>query len=171
MSEYWIVYDASSGAEWFRGSGPQGTMAIQEPAEGGAIIEVPSAAISGVATDLQKIRLFYAARIDAEAEGMRALFITPGSGQALTYIRKEAEARAYVADNGASTPLLTAEASATGVTVADLAATVIASADQWTAIGAQIEALRIGAKQGLSQAANLLEIAQAAAVDWSGLLP
>lgn len=106
------------------------------------------------------------ALIDAAAEATRARFITPGAGQAMTYLRKEAEAAAYLSDAAAPVPFLTAEADATGVAVADLAATVAARAAAWAAIGPRIEAARLAAKQAVSAAANAQAMQQATMVDW-----
>jgi hypothetical protein len=56
-----------------------------------------------------------------------------------SWFKQEAEARAYEADNNASTPLLSAMANARGITVADLAARVVTNADAYSvAAGALI---------------------------------
>ncbi len=83
--------------------------------------------------------------------------------------RREAEARAWSLDNDTTTPFLSAEAAARGVTIADLAAEVIQLADAWVAIGAAIEGLRMGAKAAVGRATNLGAIVAAGKVDWSVL--
>ena len=142
-NEYWLVYNLSDGAERWRGKGPIGQFEIEqeEPPEGGGLLLIPKEAI-GDTLDMDIVKAFYHRHIDSQAEAVRNLFITPGSGQALTYMRKEAEARAYVADNNAATPVLVAEATARSMTVAALAAEVIAAADLWAIVGSQIEGLR-----------------------------
>ena len=66
-----------------------------------------------------------ATRANANAQPfvLRGEFITPGSGQAITYARKEAEARAWVPGHDPATaPFLAAEAEATGISIDALAA-------------------------------------------------
>jgi hypothetical protein len=108
-------------------------------------------------------------RIDEEAEVARHRYITPGAGQAITYIRKETEARARAADPEAPTPLLDAEAAAIGVTVDQLVTEVITAADQWLVIGSAIEALRRGAKEAVNAATDAETACAAAEVAWPGL--
>ena len=167
--EYWIVYDLASGAERWRGSGVTGAAAGQVLSEGLGIVLVPSAALGGETLDLDVLRETAAASIDAQAEAMRQSILTPGAGQAMTYQRKEAEARAWSLDNDTITPFLSAEAGARGLTIADLAAEIIQLADAWVAVGAAIEGLRMGAKAAVRRAANLGAIVAAGTVDWSVL--
>jgi len=167
--EYWIVYDLASGAERWRGSGVTGAAAGQVLPEGLGIVLVPSAALGGETLDLDVLRETAAASIDAQAEAMRQSILTPGAGQAMTYQRKEAEARAWSLDNDTITPFLSAEAGARGLTIADLAAEIIQLADAWVAVGAAIEGLRMGAKAAVGRAANLGAIVAAGKVDWSVL--
>lgn len=87
------------------------------------------------------------------AERVRNQFLTPGSGQAITYTRKEAEARAWQpGDDPASAPFLAAEAAAVSMTIDDLAALVIAQADAWVAAGSAIEARRRGLLVAIEEA-------------------
>ncbi len=93
------------------------------------------------------------------AEALRNQFLTPGSGQAITYTRKEAEARAWAAgDAPASAPFLAAEAAAVGMTIDALALVVIAQADAWVAIGSAIEARRRGLLVAIEAAATAEEL-------------
>lgn len=83
--------------------------------------------------------------VNARAEAVRCFYLTPGSGQAITYARKEDEARAWeLGADPADFPFLSAEAVATGATLADTAALVLAQADAWVTIGAAIEGNRRG---------------------------
>jgi hypothetical protein len=123
-----------------------------------------------IVNDLAVLKVAASARVNASAEAVRAQFLTPGAGQAMTYVRKEAEARAWTdgADEAAF-PFLAAEATACGMTVAALAAIVIAQADTWVRIGSAIEALRRAALVAIETAETLQEIEGAQAVDWSNL--
>lgn len=170
--EYWIVYDIASGEPLYPGSGTLGQAAVQQVPEGAELMMVPQQILLGRAwpnLDLAILRIALSNGIDAEAEQIRQRFLTPGAGQAMTYQRKEAEARAWMADNTAPTPFLSAEAPARDVTVADLAAEVIMLADQWTAIGSAIEGLRMGAKAALQRAGTFGQIIAAAKVDWDSI--
>ena len=97
------------------------------------------------AVDLSPMKRAMTDAANARAEAVRCMFLTPGSGQAITYARKEDEARAWTAEaDPAAFPFLSAEATATGATLADTAALVIAQADAWVTIGAAIEGNRRG---------------------------
>jgi hypothetical protein len=167
--EYWIVYDLASGEELWRGGGSTGSATQQQVPDGAGIVMVPADVVRGQMLDLDGLRAACAAKIDAEAEIIRQRVLTPGAGQAMTYQRKEAEARAWSLDNDTTTPFLTAEADARGMTIADLAAEIITLADAWVAIGAAIEGLRMGAKAAVGRATNLGAIVVAGKVDWSVL--
>lgn len=111
-------------------------------------------------------------RIDAQAGAVRLRFISDSPGQALTYQRKEAEARAWVADPEtpmASLPFLAAEVAATEADAAACAATIIAAADAWAQVGSTIEGCRIAAKRAVSAATNASDMAAAAIVDWAAV--
>ncbi len=100
-------------------------------------------------------------RIDSQAEAARLAFITPGSGQAMTYTQKEAEADALLADtspDAASYPFLAACLGVDGDTLADVAAVVRARRDAWQSIGADIERRRLLAKQAVSNATIPTEV-------------
>lgn len=107
-----------------------------------------------------------AALIDAVnriAEDIRARFLTQGSGQAMTYLRKEDEARRFESGaDPAAFPFLSAEADATGASLADTATLVLAQANAWATLGAAIE----GHRRGLIVAINAAEeMAALAAID------
>lgn len=167
--EHWIVYDAESGDVRWRGSGTAGSSAWQQLPGGAALIVVPQAVIAGQDIDLDALRAALAAEVDAMAERVRSFFLTPGAGQAMTYQRKEAEARAWTADNSVAMPFLSAEAPARGMTIAALAAEVIHLADAWTSTGAAIEGMRMGAKAAIAAADNLGAIVAASKVNWTAL--
>lgn len=76
--------------------------------------------------------------------------ITAGypSSEVLSWPKQESEARAYIADNAAATPLLDALSQARGVAKADLAGRVIAKADAFSALSGSL----IGKRQALEDA-------------------
>lgn len=164
--EFWIVYDRATGAQLWRGSGSAGVAAAQELGDSQGIIIVPQAVVQTPEINLDVLRAYLAANIDVQAEQVRQQFLTPGAGQGMTYIRKEMEARAWVADGEAATPFLTVEAAARGMTVADLAAEVIQLADAWVVIGSTIEGLRMGAKTTIARSVTFGDVVLASEVDW-----
>lgn len=167
--EYWIVYDLVSGLERWRGSGVTGSAVTQVLPDGLGLVLVSPEVLQGIELDLDLLRAISAHRIDASAEAIRQRYLTPGAGQAMTYQRKEAEARAWIVDHDAATPFLSAEAPARGMTIADLAAEVIQLADTWTAIGSTIEGMRMGAKAAVARATTLGAIVEASKVEWGTL--
>ncbi len=164
--EYWIFFDLASGDELWRGSGSAGTAALQPVPEGAGMAVVPQAVVSRPVVNLPLLRAAVCSDIDAAAESVRSRFLTPGAGQAMTYARKESEARAWAADDGVATPFLSAEASARGMAIADVAFEVLAQADAWVIIGAEIEARRMAAKGSVATASTVGGIVTAQAVDW-----
>lgn len=109
--------------------------------------------------------------IDEAGEACRNRWVTPGSGQAMTYLRKEEQARAFIAagrpSDASAYPFLVAEATATSQTVSDLADAIVTAADAWAnVIGPGIEALRIGAKKARNAATTLAERDAALAIAW-----
>jgi len=124
---------------------------------------------------LEEIKATLKMRIDAVAETERLKYITPGSGQAMTYQEKVAQAVAYtkvymahlanVADgaqgkdiegvgepNAAEYPLLAAGLGIDGDTLLEVAETVTYAYALWQQIGAAIEAARLLAKVTIEEA-------------------
>lgn len=169
--EHWIVYDVATGEPRYRGAGPAGAGTTQPIADGLSLVVVPQAVIEGAELDLSVLRAAVADRIDAQAEQVRQAFLTPGAGQAMTYQRKEAEARAFITDPSTAVPFLEAEAVGRGISIADVAAEVISSADRWIAAGALIEGRRMRAKAMLAEATTFGAIVSVSRVDWSAANP
>lgn len=168
--EYWVIYNAETGAELMRGAAQEsGAAERQLLDEGSAVMVLPEDVWRHTPLNLDQVKAAISARIDDAAEACRARFITPGAGQAMTYLRKEFEARMVVSGDASNCPFLTAEAAAIGTTVPALAAIVVAAANAWAATGAAIEAARRKAKLDVEGANNLAAIAAAAAVDWSAI--
>ena len=109
--------------------------------------------------------------IDAAAETQRQRWITPGAGQALTYLTKTDEARRAVAGGApvepADYPLLAAEIGITAAGLLEVAAVVLAAHQAWQVAGAAIEAARLACKAAVGTAADIATAeAAAAAVEW-----
>lgn len=88
------------------------------------------------------------------------------ASEVLSWPKQEAEARYYVADPGAATPLLDALAEARGIDKAELARRVILKADAF----AQYSGSAIGKRQALEDALNALPadatVEQIASIAW-----
>lgn len=95
--------------------------------------------------------------VDRAAELARTRIITPGSGQAMTYLRKADAARSYLAGaaiSDAQMLRLTEEANLTGQSLTEVSTSIVAMADQWENLDAQIDAIRLRSKQDLSTATS-----------------
>lgn len=108
------------------------------------------------------------ASINADCESAIATITTSyPSSEVLSWPKQEAEARTYIADNAAATPLLDALAQARGVAKADLAGRVIAKADAFSAMSGSL----IGKRQALEDALMALPAdatsEQIAAIVWT----
>jgi len=103
------------------------------------------------------------AAIDSAAEAARDRYITPGAGQAMTYLRKEAQARAFAAAGYAGTvpALVQAKAAASGLTARQAADLIVATADAWEAKAAQIEQAREAGKGAVSAAVDTAAVTSA----------
>lgn len=100
---------------------------------------------AAIVADQAPAKAALVAGVNRIAEDIRARFLTQGSGQAMTYLRKEDEARRFEAGaDPADFPFLSAEAVATGASLAETAALVLGQADAWAGLGAAIEARRRG---------------------------
>lgn len=102
------------------------------------------------------------ARVNAEAGAFRASIATDIPFQSEVYASKRAEAERYAASGGTGRyPYLEAEAAATGVTLATMAAEISTIAAAWTTASVQVEAARRGAIVAIEAATTLDEIAAA----------
>lgn len=85
--------------------------------------------------------------INQHAGYIRTLFITELPAQQMIYLAKEAEALAYLAATPADLgqyPLIAAEVGITADTALELAQLWVGTANQWRALAANIEAIRLG---------------------------
>ena len=106
------------------------------------------------------------ARIDEAAGRARARYITVTPGQEATYVEKGRQAEAYRAAGYpadlTSYPWIQAEVNATGKTPQQAADDILAQRDQWIALGAQIEELRIKGKSDIRSATTKAQVRQLA---------
>jgi hypothetical protein len=110
---------------------------------------------------LDDIKTTTKSAIDTAAEFERSKYITAGSGQAMTYMQKAAEAaRCLSVDtpDEAEYPLLMAEVGITSSTLLGVAAVVNAAFSQWQIIGGGIEAARLSAKAAVADAQSTEEV-------------
>lgn len=101
---------------------------------------------------LNVVKKLYKSEVDTAAETERLNYITPGTGQAMTYQQKVAEAQAFKAASNPKPvdyPILASEAGITAPTLSEVADTVLNAYYQWQQIGAMIEAIRLGAKRDI----------------------
>lgn len=108
--------------------------------------------------------------IDAAAGAMRRSYITDVPGQQLVYQRKAEQAHQWndaLIKQDSDYPALMAEAAASGMTMAELVAEILASEAEWLAISDAIEAARMAGKRAV-KAASTREAKEAAAqIDWA----
>jgi len=102
--------------------------------------------------------------VDNIAENKRQAYLTSGEGQALTYLRKEADAQAYkdagypVIGDPIEYPWVSHEATATGTTPQEAADDILANRDVWVIAGGLIEEVRRKAKVDLNSAVNQRDV-------------
>ena len=86
-------------------------------------------------------------------------FITPGSGQSMSYQEKTREAQRYVDSNGAGEyPLLSKEVGITSETLEGVAMLVLAMHNEWLDVGGKIERARLLAKKQVDEASTVGEV-------------
>ncbi len=111
------------------------------------------------ALTLGEARAVALADIDRIAGIVRSEHASSGFGQEMTYLAKEAEARACLRAFGADQtpraadyPLLSKEVGITAATLAAVAQLVATRADAWRVLAGQIEAVRLAAKKQIRTA-------------------
>lgn len=112
------------------------------------------------------------AKVDTAAGAARARYITTSPGQAETYQAKYEDAQSFAAGAGGPHPWVAADAAAFGLTDTQAAQAIIDQRDTWVALGAQIEQIRLTAKQLIRAAETpraAFDAAGAAAEILSGL--
>lgn len=130
------------------------------------VIDLPAEAVARLLEDHRKNAIN---AINQTAGSVRAKYMTVIPGQEATYLMKEAEVKAYLADPtpvATDYPMLKAEADACGMTLAEVATLVSTTAAAWKPLAAQIEGLRRGAIVAIEAATTAAEIDTAADVTW-----
>lgn len=95
-------------------------------------------------------------KVDKYAGAARSRYITDAPGQESIYILKDQQARAFAAAGytGTVPVLVQADADALGITVQSAADAIIAQADAWIIIAAEIEAARRRGKAAIDAASD-----------------
>lgn len=102
------------------------------------------------------------ARIDAAAEALRLLVLTPGAGQMAAYQAKEAQASAFLEDEApteAAYPDIYNEVGITADTAGGVADLIMQAAAAWRVYGRQIERVRLAAKKAIGEATTAAAVA------------
>lgn len=110
-----------------------------------------------------EIKTTLEARVDAEAEGVRLRYITPGAGMAMTYQEKkdqalavlqigEAAANALANHGAAEFPTLSASVPVEAASLWAAAQLVMSRYEAWAALSRQIELARLTGKKAIRDA-------------------
>lgn len=113
------------------------------------------------ADELAQMKRIANLKILAVIKSIRASMITDLPGQEMIYLRKEAEARAYVSDPApdmANYPLMVREIGITAPTAGELAQVWLYMANQLMSVAGLLEAVRLGAPALLEAASTESEI-------------
>lgn len=159
-----IEADSAPSARFVR----DGTALPLPPCPGGWAVFDPAAGVwtdrrspteqaSDAARALALARAAAVGCINAAAGAIRARVVTALPGQEMIYLRKEAEALAFVAHpdppgDAEGFLFLAAEVGITAPTPWEVAQTVLNLSAQWQALGAALEALRLGAIRDIEAA-------------------
>lgn len=104
-------------------------------------------------------------RVDVAAEHARKRYLTSGSGQAMTYLRKETEAQAYKDAGypavGEDYPWIKAEMDATGNTGQECADNILSQSSAWLTIGTNIEKERRKGKLNIDAENDVADVNEA----------
>lgn len=143
-----VVADFRGTSYWL----PDGTR--HEVTSAGEVLP-PDALAAAPLPPINEVKERACADIDYAAEKTRSQFLTPGSGQALTYNYKVEEAIGCVGDPApkeTAYPFLAASIGIDGSTVVEVAESVLSRRDQWRNIGVAIERIRLHGKARVREA-------------------
>lgn len=116
--------------------------------------------------DLSALAEKFAASVDKSAGEARLQFVTDAPGQSTVYAKKETEARAYLVNTSLVGPMLLAEAGGDLAKVEAIALRIVERADACNTALAEIEALRMTAKQAIFAATDVPSILAAVDIVW-----
>lgn len=147
---------------------PQQRLQARVPVTEGA---GPTAAAQHIAMPLpiETLRAQALARVDAAADALARLIVTPGAAMQMIYLQKREEAAAVLAlpvpddADPATYRMVAAEATVDGVTMGAAATTIATRAAAFAAVGAIWDTLRLAAKRDIRAAVSLAAIATAEA--------
>lgn len=111
--------------------------------------------------DLTVIKRAAKEDIDRLAGVVRGEVASHGYGQEMTYLAKEAEARAWLADplqDPTPFKLPCAEIGITGIDMLEVCTKIVAKSDEWRTLAAAIEAVRLGKKNEIDDATTVAEV-------------
>lgn len=168
-----VIYDPATGAV-------RATSAGALPPLSGDYIEVPETELGDlkawrvidgalVRVSIDPLKQRAVAHVNTRVGEMRAALITTLPGQEMLYLRKEDEARAYVAQTEEPAtlvdfPLIAAEVGITAQTAWQLAQLWLAMSALWKSTAAQLEGLRMSTIGAIGAATTAAEIDAAVAV-------
>lgn len=115
-----------------------------------------------IQSDIENARAAALTRIDKQAEMIRARYITTEPGQVLVYEQKRREATEaiqLVEPDPNLFPHIAVEAERQNISMLEAAQYVLTIAAQWTQMSALIERERLGAKDRVTAATTIGEIA------------
>lgn len=120
--------------------------------------------------DLDAAKVSVCAELNAKAETLRSLVLTPGSGQMAAYQAKEEQARALLADptpTEGEYPDIFNEIGITADSAGAVAAAVLAAAEKWRTYGRAVERARLAGKKAVGEATDMAGVLAARdAVVW-----
>lgn len=146
LASAWVLVTDNRGIWYTPGREQIEVLSLLDPIDPDWSREIPPLTVSELAAD----KLL---SINNECEkDINAIKLGYPNSEVLSWPKQEAEARAYIVDSSAATPLLNALSVARGITKADLANRIVVKADQF----AQISGMLIGKRQQLEDMINAL---------------
>jgi hypothetical protein len=127
---------------------------------------------------LDQVKATYKKRVDDDAERIRNVYVTPGTGMALTYQEKKDQALAVIAlgeqaanalanDGESEFPTLAASVGTEAETLFAAAQLVIQRYETFAALSYHIERTRLSAKKSISEASDAASVKTAyEAIQW-----
>lgn len=151
-----LIGDVNYPRNWFQDATNRAAIGIQEfPEPAPTPPSIPEAAASAQ----MLVDMGYDSAISAITSTYPATEIA-------SWPKQEDEARAYIVNNSTPTPLLTALATARGVTVSDIAARVIAKADAYVGIAGALIGRRQARQDAIAVAVANSDLAALQSVVW-----
>ena len=114
---------------------------------------------------LKKVKTEAVYRVNCVADEIRRLYITPIAGQELIYMKKEEEAKTFLAletepEDLSDFPFIGSEIGSTGMSPREVAEVFYGRSQAWKYIGVMIEKLRVNTLSGIKNASSEEEVSQ-----------